>query len=63
MLVLLVYILIDVVIAMPIYMVLMFLGNYSRKFYVRFWECVPIMKGDFMPVANVSRFCCNHILV
>lgn len=30
---------------MPIYMVLMFIGNYSRRCYIKFWECVPALKG------------------
>ncbi|GJQ65104.1 hypothetical protein Trydic_g7251 [Trypoxylus dichotomus] len=32
-------------VGMPIYMILMFLGNFSRKSYIKFWECVPAMKG------------------
>ncbi|GJQ76704.1 hypothetical protein Trydic_g15555 [Trypoxylus dichotomus] len=44
-LVLVVYVIIGACITMPVYMILMFMGNYGRKSYVRFWECVPILKG------------------
>lgn len=38
-------VLIGACIAMPVFMLLMFMGNYGRKSYIRFWECVPILKG------------------
>ncbi|KAI4468924.1 sodium/chloride dependent transporter [Holotrichia oblita] len=44
-LVLIVYVVIGIFIAMPVYMLLMFLGNYGRKSYIKFWECVPVLKG------------------
>lgn len=44
-LVLTVYVIIGIFIAMPVYMLLMFLGNYGRKSYIKFWDCVPVLKG------------------
>lgn len=48
--VLIVQMVVSLFVGMPIYMILMFLGNYSRKSLFTFWECVPALKGKLATV-------------
>nr|XP_022910172.1 sodium- and chloride-dependent glycine transporter 2-like [Onthophagus taurus] len=52
--ILLVYIIFGAFIAMPVYMILLFMGHYSRRSYMRFWDCVPLLKGVAYSIALSS---------
>lgn len=39
------YILLVLFIGMPLYMLIILMSQYCRKGFIKFWQCVPLLKG------------------
>nr|XP_022917893.1 sodium-dependent nutrient amino acid transporter 1-like [Onthophagus taurus] len=54
--VLLTYIVIGFSVCVPVYMLYMFMGVFTKRSYIRFWDCVPIFKGVAYSLAFISMY-------
>lgn len=55
-LVLFVYIVLLVGIGLPLFMLFVFMGSYCRKGYMKYWQCIPLLKGKALLVFASSAF-------
>ncbi|XP_071051891.1 sodium-dependent noradrenaline transporter-like [Onthophagus taurus] len=50
------FVVVQILISSPLFMAYMILASYSRRSYIRFWDCVPLMKGLGYSIALTKLF-------